>query len=1040
MGYGVKILRTNKNTYGYEERQLKSLNHKRSVTQFVQSELASHLPQILNNQEIDETYFVMAIQDLEVKLDENFTKPKDKTIAKTHLAKAIQQYNIKNNKLLPIPKPIIRHNPESTFKNSKWFRQSSCAVGIYNEWINELENRPSAKLFTKEELLTCVLYSAAVHGGILNEEVLEAIKSKLHESDIKLDSNNEYIWLDILFSSKKLSHNHYVGQKTMVLRRWYIDNITLGLLARFLNHDGTIEKNYAVWTLFKKYIPDIDGLKKLKSLLEASIAILEHNNNVSFSQAHLNFMIGRIDSSSLSKSAHDIFLKTKQLNQIRNLDTISLNMNVTRSIKREQAAIGEKVVSIQYDSLIKSVNDSFKSQDGRTKPTKKYCLEQLRTIKSKYSQLPINMILSWLLNVGVENKVPTIERYWRSIAKGWLIETAHIDLIEFDCDDWEELYRQIIDLQSSDKAKQFCADRLSQFHQYLMRKHDVPAIESAVLGEGIGDTTTFVRTMFIPERAFSLFLGALEKLDIGVQDIELLKVFYILAYRTGMRRGELIKLKINDIEESSERWIFVTNNKFGNNKTFSALRKIPLTVLLTPAEKVFFENYLAKRKLIAGNTNTLLFSAETTFDEPLKGSMLSNIASQILSVIMGTDIIFHHFRHTALTRLQIILEDINLALEHTAYNEEQITEIKFVLGGFQNGLPYRDAYWAIAAFAGHLSPQQTFHSYLHLNELLIANKLRYSNIMFSHNVLHHITGLSKNVITRRCKQNSLAAVFALNADIFKSIRKHISVVNFASSIDDEESIEEGFSKTLNVKPATPTPELCYRVLKLLEDGGTIEEAQITFNLEASLIEKWMHNAINLANLKTTKGKSRTISNRRKTTSAGVVLTPAEPRSNAEKTAATLMLKKARTLLVHPDKDISSENREAFFHQQREKLVWCIEYFMGSSNTSKQGITFKSLNKFKAFYDFIIQIVDINDIRLELHDIKDRSYFDEWSKLSKHKLVIVGELTGHKNIPFGKVVLSVRHPDENEQAMSIKANKYSSSSLRYLFHLLYVMLV
>lgn len=613
-------------------------------------------------------------------------------------------------------------------------------------------------------------------------------------------------------------------------------------------------------------------------------------------------------------------------------------------------------------------------------------------------------------------------------------------MLELDSDDWEELYLQIIEHQFSDKARQYCADRLSQFHQYLMRIEDIPQIENAVLGVGIGDTTSFVRAMFIPEKAFSIFISALEKLDFPNEEIERLKVFYILAFRTGMRRGEITKIQLDDIEESTDCWVFVRNNKFGDNKTSSALRKIPLSVLLTNEEMRYFENYLANRKLIAGYTNALLFSTENDYDEPFSGSLVSNIACQLLSSIMGEHIIFHHFRHTALSRIQIILEDINLALEHTHYNEDQITQIKFALGGFKEGQPYRDAYWAIASFAGHLTPQTTFHSYLHLNELIIFNRIRYSRVTFSHHTLQQITSLSRNLITRRADGNELIPIDPLKSNIHKVLRKHINTVDAIDINAEDDVVTLDTENALRVKPATPTSKLCYQVLKLLENGGTIEEARIRFNLEESLIEKWMLNAIALSNIKTTKNKSRVISNRRTPTISGLTLTPPVPRSNTEKASVSTMLKKARELLVHPDKNISAEQRKAYTNSQRKRLIWCIDYFFQHSNTSKQGVTFTSPRKFKDFYDFIAQIVGVSAIRLELHDINDRSFLKEWAKLCNCNILLAGEVKGHKKMSYGKLVLSIRHPDEVKQSQKINSEKYSSSSLRYMFHLLYVMLI
>ncbi len=1015
--YG-RMERTKKKSpkFGYEERQLKSIQRKKQITNLVNLEVEQYLPALLNGTHIEEKKYQNDVSQIMSKLDEQFTKAKDKATARAELAKKINQYNVENKARLAIPTVIISHNPQSTFKNAKWFRNSREAVVCYFEMIRATEVPMAVKTYSKEELLANVLYSAVVHSGVLLEELLEAIKKQLNESDLKLQTSDEYFWLDLEFNSKVFSHNNLVNQKTSVLRRWYIDDVSLGWLNHYLNHPDSIVCKLNVWKLFKTYIPGATKLSSLKSFLEGSVAVLEHNTETCISQAHLNYLIGRIDSSSLPIAAHAFLFGQSTLSEDRNINEISLTDEQPSSSHSKRTS---QTGFIHFDCLIDDVNQAFKSVQKGIKPSKKLCLEKLEDIKVKNNDLSADFLLGWLIQVGKDNKVSTIERYWRSIAKSWFIATLDIDLYALDTEDWEELYCQVVAMQGSDKSKQYSSERLSQFHQYLMRIEDIPSIDNSILGLGIGDTALFVRAMFITEDAFSKFLSALQQLNLPETNIQKLLAFYILAFRTGLRRGELIKLRLNDIEESQDMWIFVRNNKFDNNKTSSALRKVPLSVLLTEDERQYFKNFLTQRKFSVGNRNALLFSTQEQYDVPYSGAYVSRVATELLSSIMGQHIIFHHFRHTALSRMQLVLEDLSLALKFTSYNEQQIEDIKEAIGGFKAHASHRDIYWAIAGFAGHLSPQQTFHSYLHFNELIIAQKLRCTNLKFTSRSMHQISGLSKNLITRRTDEQGYITITQLKNDLVKSLQRHIQY-NKNSKTNVINNVSQ--SNVFQAHQIKPTPDLCYQVLKLLEDGGTIEAAHIKFNLPFPLIEKWFNNAIELVTKKTTKNVSRIISQRRKPSPIGLILTPPSLTSNSEKAVMDIYLKEAR----------------AYAAQAKSDLQWCIDYFFNHSNTSKQGIIFTDPIEFKRFYNICSEIVREEDFRFELEDIKNKSALSRWATLCKKEITVIKHVSGNVNMPIGKLILSIRHPEEKEMAAKISSQKYSSNSLRYLFHMIYVM--
>ena len=163
------------------------------------------------------------------------------------------------------------------------------------------------------------------------------------------------------------------------------------------------------------------------------------------------------------------------------------------------------------------------------------------------------------------------------------------------------------------------AGRFNQFHLYLSRNHDLPLLTSS-LADATSKSHSFIKAAFIPEQAFEVFMQSIGKMSATYRRKQMLQCLYVIAFRCGLRRGELLKLRLQDVESSSDRWLFVRNNRYGNNKSSSALRKVPLSVLMKMEESKLFEYYLAYKKSLDNSSQTLLFSHEQSVHIPLDGT------------------------------------------------------------------------------------------------------------------------------------------------------------------------------------------------------------------------------------------------------------------------------------------------------------------------------------------------------------------------------------------------------------------------------------
>ncbi|MDX7681754.1 tyrosine-type recombinase/integrase [Aeromonas caviae] len=184
--------------------------------------------------------------------------------------------------------------------------------------------------------------------------------------------------------------------------------------------------------------------------------------------------------------------------------------------------------------------------------------------------------------------------------------TAQLPLASYDGIDFTELYHSILNRPRSQYQRDFMAGRLQDMHVFAVEAFDMAALpESLATGE---KKIPHVSAAIVDE---PLFAGLLAQVDCFIDtDVTLrmmLKSFLIMAYRTGLRPGELAKLRLMDVEPSPIGWLFVRNNRHGHNKTDAALRKVPLYPMLTGNERDLLKRYIGERRMQADSNKELLF-------------------------------------------------------------------------------------------------------------------------------------------------------------------------------------------------------------------------------------------------------------------------------------------------------------------------------------------------------------------------------------------------------------------------------------------------
>ena len=625
------------------------------------------------------------------------------------------------------------------------------------------------------------------------------------------------------------------------------------------------------------------------------------------------------------------------------------------------------------------------------------------------------------------------------IGKDWILGTINQDLYTFDELDFMNLYQLMLDSETLNERISQKVDCFERFHEFAHRKFDLEYMGSIYPASTIKKKKAYVRAGYITEHDFLVFCKSLQATEYYDRHVKFgLEILFLLAFRVGLRRGELLKLRIKDIQVSSEYWIYIRNNRFGDNKSSSGSRKILLSLLLTPEEKAQFKIYLSERKLLTQfKSKALLFSLSQTHYVPLDGSWVSSIAKYFLQEITSLSFVFHHFKHTTLSRLQAVLEgDKELTKLLSPYTATQVKNIQSHLGSFDKPQNRRDIYWALAGIAGHLTPGTTFAHYLHFSDRLLANKLGKAEVVFSASAIREISGLSSHTITRCCNSKALNSEAMKLQDVQASIANNLK--KFGRSIKTKKALLSKKESLTGKSLKSPlTIELCHIILKQTEQGATQYELATHFLLDEERIKKCIFHARNLANLKTSKNKSRLFSCDKASTIIGEPLAPAMPQSSVE------LIDANRAIDIFRD----------LYKKQEQEIKWCINYYLNNTNTSSSGLVFRNQKELKCFFKLMLEVYPAKrwHIRLMLLESSPQDVqVKEWKAVCQRCDIKISPKTVRqkKTFPFGRLELYLTHPSEQKliQASEEKAKKYdrkpykkySSNTLKFIFHMIAIM--
>jgi len=660
------------------------------------------------------------------------------------------------------PQPI-KFNP--LIINNDWVKNGKSLVKIIRAVEHHWEQTTD---YSQEEIIGWLIFSGIVYGGINEVQMLQgwliSLLTKEYQPFIK-----ERIMVSPRFVQKHFGNEREEGSDQLYnTKQIVVDMVSQCWLMHYHKSSSPAETTHIIAKLsenkIKQYLTvalsDVIkplGIKPLpfSRFLYYASYYWEELEGADIDHASVGVLRGMHNTAGLSTQDFGRFLNQKYQYKeepyvLEHILTLSISKNSVNQNETSSSSSTKKI-EVRKSDLIMNLSKDFKMDEKqkKKKTSKKppTLIERVQKRYEQYDDLSEKILLDWVLNLLNRKESKSLSNesiltYIRTIGYEWLYFTTAQPLDIWSEEEFEELYEDILEYKAvvrNNTDVGYSANLLKSMHNFAKEKYNLPSVNFQHTKNG-----RRVRAELISPQAYQAIITQILG-SVDILEREMFALLFILVYRTGMRKKELLGLKYNDIEglKTAVPSVVIRPNSYRPTKTQSSIRRVPLFALLKPNELNFFINFVQSN--IGDSSNKFIFTLSSD-QRPIDDHVPLQLLKRVLKDISVDDNVaehtFHGFRHTAVSNLSLALVGhSNLVEALTDYDESDVIRIKQgILGEHTDA---QDRWYALSGIMGHLSPERSFEYYNHFATLMATYALSVADIGLPKQTLCNITKSTK---------------------------------------------------------------------------------------------------------------------------------------------------------------------------------------------------------------------------------------------------------------------------------------------------------
>jgi len=715
-------------------------------------------------------------------IDRIFAKEENKGAYKdiiTVLGLVIDKGNIDEIWALPaVPIPITVKREKNPFKFQRFHALKPGRIWAETVIKSIQLNLPLSDNAKVGRILTC----AISRGGLLDKNSVEALLKQLN-TPLLLANDISSIDLSIRWN----------GRENQEYRRWFPDALSEMLILR---NDITIPENttstawYYIRAFFKESKTEAESKapKSLTKLIDAIALGIELKLPMFIAE----YATRKNISHSLKRSAWLRLQGTENL-----LEDEQPQLDITQNCNEESF---EDFGLMDWDKEIRSALRKVTLRDAQ---------DALKDIKPKEGSLPLaTYMLGWVRHLVAHGSkfsnrlsISTIRTYFSRASSRIYGAVGDQDVLTFNIEAFEEAYIQI--LEDEDKSRRNIARALREFHHYLALTYQVPELDNSILG--LNNTLSHVDANIISIEEYEKTLQLLDASDLELIHPDLPKIaklMTIIAFRCGLRRSEVLKLRLMDIQGQALTEALVRPHAARRLKSPSSKRRALLYAYLDDYEMGLFLDWVKNRTLQQERRkySPFLFSIPNRRFVFVPEELIFPAIHQALRLATGDETVrFHSLRHSCASWniLRLMCADHGVPEKFFAHQEKTLGWLgeskAFKNTVCQHDHPTRKHLYASTAQLGHASSAMTLEHYIH-----------WCDIMLHHALNKHLQPIDKQLWIRASGMSQASTYRLLNKDgelglLNKARKQHahkIALLNkkkgSALSADKKENINTAY--------------------------------------------------------------------------------------------------------------------------------------------------------------------------------------------------------------------------------------------------------